>query len=399
MAPHEHDHRGAQTSGERAALAGDVASQALNEALGLSFFLLKIVMVLVVVLFFCSGIFRVKQYEQAIVLRFGKLVTYIDRETKAETPLFGPGLHFAWPFLIDEIVRLPVKQIIEEPINAFWYKEKSADTPGSATPAGIKQGEGGFSLTGDANILHSRWRVQYSIARPEEFIGRLADPSTLAEQGPKNIARTLTASLLRNAVIHTIASYHVDDAYRRQKDRLRKDVRALLRRRLEQLDVGIELKDVFLDAIVPPRQAKEAFDRVIEAEQENRQLIHQAEGYANETINAAKGKASAIVAKAEAYKVRVKEQADADADYIKDLLATYPQDPQMLNTFLEQRLIEVLEETLEAADEVFVVEDRGPQGRREIRLLINRDPKIQAKPKPQPEAEPPSELPPPAPPE
>lgn len=366
-----------QTAGERAALGGDAASQALNEALRVSFWLLKFAMVGVVVLFFFSGCYEVKEYEQAIVLRFGRVVYHTDTEGN-RTPLYGAGLHLAWPFLIDEVVRFPVGAVIEEPVEAFWYKEREED-PNATVPAGIKPGTEGFNLTADANILHSHWRVFYRIADPLKFCERLADPAALTPKGATGHVRGVVHSLLRNAIIRTIARYSVDDAYRNRKKLLQDEVQTALILHLKKLDVGIAIERVTLDAIVPPRQAKGAFDDVIEAEQEHSEQKHKAQGKASEILNAAKAEASRTKAQALAYKVRVKEQADADAAYIEDLLNKFPDKPDLLDIFLEHHLVEVLEETLKDAEEIYVVRP-GPGGRQEIRLYIKPDPTLEPQP-------------------
>ena len=54
--------------------ADAAGSQALAEALGSSFAIVKIVMGLMVVAFFCSGFFTVGPSEKAVILRFGKPV-------------------------------------------------------------------------------------------------------------------------------------------------------------------------------------------------------------------------------------------------------------------------------------------------------------------------------------
>jgi len=373
------DSHSPQTASERAALGGDAASQALNEALRGSFWLLKFAMVGVVILFLFSGCYEVKEYEQAIVLRFGRVVWHTG-ESGERTPLRGPGLHLAWPFLIDEVVRFPVGAIIEEPITAFWYKERE-DTPGMQVPAGIKPGTEGFNLTGDANILHSRWRIFYRIADPMKFCRDLADPDAITPEGATGHVRGLVHSLLRNAIIRTIAQYGVDDAYRKHKERVRHQVEEAMKAQLKALDVGIAVERVILDPnIVPPRQAKEAFDDVIKAEQEHSEQVHKAQGKASEILNKGEADASRATAQALAYKVWVKEQAEADAAYLTDLLDKFPDSPEMLDIFLEHRLIEVLVETLKDAEEVFVVQP-GPAGRREIRIFLKPDPKLQTQPK------------------
>jgi len=369
----------AQMASDRAARAGDAASQALNEALRVSFWLLKFAMVGVVVLFILSGCYEVKEYERAIVLRFGRVVYTTDPETREKTAVRAPGWHLAWPFLIDEVVRFP-SGVLQEPLDVFWYRERE-ETGHAAKLAGIKPGTEGYNLTGDANILHSRWRISYRINDPLKFVTHLADPSLLADEKAAGVVRALLHSLLRNAVIRTMARYDVDDAYRRRKAALQDDVERELRRQLSAQDVGVVIVEngVVLsgDGIVPPRQAKEAFDDVISAAQERDEMLRDAEGKASEIVNQADADASRIKAKAAAYKVRKKEQADADAAYITDLRKTFPDDPQQLDIFLEQRLIEILEETLKDAEEVYVVRP-GPGGRREIRLYVKPDPKLVA---------------------
>lgn len=371
------DPQGRQPGDEGVARRGDAAGEALNEALRVSFWILKIAMVAVVVFFCFSGLYEVKEYERAMVLRFGQTVYHKDPQTGERTALVGPGLHLAWPFLIDEIVYFPVGRIIEEPIDAFWYKERE-EQPGQPVPAGIKPGTEGFNLTGDANILHSRWVVRYRLTDPEKFLAGLADPDVLTEEGATGELQTLIHTLLQNAVIRSIARFGVDEAYRKGKERLRLAVQGNLRQQLEAVDVGVRLADkdpVLLTDIVPPRQAKEAFDDVIKAEQEYSRLVHDAEGAASKALSQARAEASRIQAQAAAYEVEVKEQAEADADYILDLLRKFPDNPEMIDIFLEQRLIEVIREVINAAQEVNVVQP-GPGGRREIRILLPRDPEL-----------------------
>ena len=101
--PHdEHEHR-VQPSADDA--PADAGSQALAEALRSSFVIVKVIMVILVIVFFGSGIFSVPPQEKAIILRFGKPVgTTVDQ-------LLGPGLHWAFPNPIDEVVKIPIGQI------------------------------------------------------------------------------------------------------------------------------------------------------------------------------------------------------------------------------------------------------------------------------------------------
>ena len=65
----------------------DAGSQALSEALRSSFAIVRFLMVLLVLAFLCSGIFKVGPDERAIKLHLGKPVRGGE--------LLGPGLHWS----------------------------------------------------------------------------------------------------------------------------------------------------------------------------------------------------------------------------------------------------------------------------------------------------------------
>ena len=76
----------------------DARSRALSEALQSSFKVVRVLMVALGIAFLCSGITKVDSGHQALQLRFGKF----------KSPILESGLHFAWPYPIDEIVQIPL---------------------------------------------------------------------------------------------------------------------------------------------------------------------------------------------------------------------------------------------------------------------------------------------------
>src|ERR1035438_2969468 len=99
---HEHHHE------HEAPEALDAGSQALAAALGSSFAIVKIVMVLMVLAFFGSGFFTVGPSEKAVILRFGKPVG------EGQKALLSSGLHWSFPYPIDEVVKIPITEIRSE---------------------------------------------------------------------------------------------------------------------------------------------------------------------------------------------------------------------------------------------------------------------------------------------
>src|SRR5664279_1258389 len=157
--PHDHDH---------AALVAtdDAGSHALAEALGSSFAIVKIVMVLMVVAFFCSGFFTVGPQEKAVILRFGKPVG------EGQKALLTSGLHWSLPYPIDEVVRIPITEIQKVSSNNGWYfTTPESELSGEEMPAGasLNPAVDGYVITADRNIIHVRATLSYHIEDPIKY--------------------------------------------------------------------------------------------------------------------------------------------------------------------------------------------------------------------------------------
>src|SRR5580692_8572736 len=100
--PHrEHAHSQALPPASGPPMSEDAGAQALAEAFRSSFFIVRVVMVILVVVFFCSGFFTVGPQERKVILRLGRPVG------EGAGALLGPGSHWAFPRPIDEVVRIP----------------------------------------------------------------------------------------------------------------------------------------------------------------------------------------------------------------------------------------------------------------------------------------------------
>ncbi|MHC4175235.1 MAG: SPFH domain-containing protein [Planctomycetota bacterium] len=124
----------------------DAAGKSLSEALRISFIVLKIIMIVLVAAFLASGFKTIGSDEQALVLRFGKI------RGAAEERLLDPGLHWIFPYPIDEIVRIPVAKKVNLAVNSFWYfqtkEEKLAGGKGRIRPEDpLKPTVDGYCLT------------------------------------------------------------------------------------------------------------------------------------------------------------------------------------------------------------------------------------------------------------
>ena len=195
--------------------------QALAEALQSSFRVLRVLMILLVVAYFASGIFTVKQHEKAFVLVLGKIRSTGDARIK------DAGLHWTWPRPFSEIVRVPAERVQAVSTDRFWAGGEQG--PAVIQNGPLTPGRDGYLLTGDANIIHCQWTVRYVIDRPEVYYFKLKEPQDLIRKA------------LEQAVLNAVASTGVDDALRSGQQELRDTVARLVRSALDRMDAGVSV--------------------------------------------------------------------------------------------------------------------------------------------------------------
>lgn len=259
----------------------DPGMQALSKALRLSFLILKVIMLLLVAGYLVSGFFQVDQEDVAIVMRFGKIRH--DR-------WLGPGVHWAWPFPIDEVIKLDARASHEVSVPTFWYstpegeaeralreeREESRDMPEAVEI----RGDGGFNITGDLNLLHSHWRATYTIDDPILYFLNVMEGETgIRGRGDE---RSLVTSSIENSVVRVMGGYEVYDAMIFNQDEITTRVREYAQERLNDLQTGIRLQQLSAyPQPAPPRPVANVFEEVLVAAQERRAEIDRAWGYAN----------------------------------------------------------------------------------------------------------------------
>ncbi|NIA17302.1 MAG: hypothetical protein GWO86_03030, partial [Planctomycetes bacterium] len=360
----------------------DPANKSLSEALKISFIVLKGIMVILIVIFFLSGVFTVAPDECAIVLRLGKI-----RGATTKQRILEPGLHLAIPYPVDTIITLPGKNaILSMSLDSFWYDERTPLRPGQ----GLNPITDGYCLTrndsvagisgNDYNIVHSKWKLTYKIADPElfyknVFIKAPAPGQSLADIVEEEL-RPLAESMLSDAIIATLVTYSIDEAIL-SNARISADVKKLLQEKFDSIDSGIEVDSVQITKpITWPRQVAGAFEKSIKASQQSQQEITEAHSYAENTLSETTGAAAEILAQARAYRTQVVEDARASADYLRKLLPEYRRSPKLV---LQKIYQDAIEEVLTNVQETIIVQPGKSSGKVEFRVLVNRDPALKKK--------------------
>lgn len=345
--------------------AEDAGSRALAEALGSSFAIVKIVMGLMVVAFFGSGFFTVGPQEKAVILRFGRPV--------GEGPkvLLNSGLHWALPYPIDEVVKIPISEVQHVTSNNGWYfTTPEAELSGSEPPAGpsLNPAVDGYVITADRNIIHVRATLYYRIVDPIRYMFDFADASNTVQNA------------LDNALLYTAAHFKVDSALYSDQAGFQEAVKKRAMDLIEQEQLGIAIDQCAIDGIIPPRQLKSVFDQVTTSRENRNKALNDAYSYTNRVLNQAGAQAITIT----------NEAATASANYVKSIQAEAKRFSQLLpqyqanaNLFEQMTFVQAMGQVFTNVQDKIYLPQRADGKPRELRLMLNREP-----PQPKPAAAP-----------
>ena len=400
----------------------DAAAKSLSEALRISFVILKVIMLVLIIIFLASGFRTVGSDEQAVVLRFGKI------RGVGEERLLSPGLHWIFPYPIDEIVKIPVQKKVNLPIDSFWYYQRAAEILGEGPKKRIdprqalnpvrdgycitrseKKDQAVMDSTGsDYNIVHCKWQLTYKIDDPERFfrnvfvdLEKIPPGQNYADVITKNITQPLEF-MFDDAVVTSMVNYTIDDILFEQMAGITQHVKSLLQEKLDTIESGIQVVSVQLTDKTWPRQVDEAFQASIKASQESQKAISEAKTYAEQTLNEVAGPvagqlyaalqdqntsneqleflwsqlagtAQDKIAEARAYQTKVVASAEARAEYLKKILPEFRKRPKLVMQKIYQ---DAIVDVLTNAEDKYVVQPAKDSKSREVRIYITRDPNI-----------------------
>jgi membrane protease subunit HflK len=362
---HDHEHDEKSPGSAPSPDVEDAGAQALADALRSSFGVVKFLMALLVLAFVVSCIFTVRPNEVAVVLRLGK-----PRGIGAER-ILRPGLHWALPYPIDEIVRIPVGQSHTATSTAGWYYTTPEEEASGAKPAPLpylRPGVDGYTLTGDGNIIHVRVTVSYRITDPLSYQFNFASATNLLQHA------------LDNALFYASARFTADDALYLNKLRFQEAVLARVNETLAKLKLGVTIETSEV-RVTPPLDVDEAFANVIKAQQQGDIKIRDAQAYARGATNKAVGEASVIVRDGVTASNYLVQTVAAEAQRFNDLLPRYRSDPDL---FKQRLLAETVQRVLTNAQYKLFLPERADGERRELRLQLSKPTEVPVKEKPNP---------------
>ncbi|RVD14014.1 MAG: FtsH protease activity modulator HflK [Mesorhizobium sp.] len=270
-----------------------------------------------VVLWAFKAVYTVQPDEVAVELRFGK----------PKTELSQPGLHFHWWPL--------------ETVETAKISEQLVDIGGGGATSGNTSG---LMLTGDQNIVNVQFSVAYQVSDPSAYLFDVSDPDGMLRQ--------VAESAMREAVGRRPAQ----DIFRDDRQGIAASVREIIQTTLDGYKAGLNVNAVSIEDAAPPREVADAFDEVQRAEQDEDKFVEQANQYSNQKLGQARGEAAQIREDAAAYKNRVVQEAEGEAQRFISVYDEYAKAPDVTRKRL---YLETMEKVLKDSSKVIVEQGNG----------------------------------------
>ncbi len=331
--PFEHHHPHYDDADQAAIEAKDPAQQSLTDALRVSFFVLKVIMAALVVVYLFSGFFTVGQNEVAVRLTFGQIVG----ATPEEQILPRGRLYAGWPFPISRPVKVDISERNVDIHESFWPEEVQRRT------TMLNPERDGSLLTADAGLVHGRFRVNYRLGMGHDGAGEGAvrvDPQRcidyITNVGEREEAERLIRQAARQAMIEFAATIDsdrflvVDPRRAAAGDRT---LRSMIQQALDETGAGILVTGVDVTERRLPGGVQEAQQAANEAVTRRGELVNEARREANEVLAAIAGGAYQsllyMVDRLEMLSIQIErgmiddlEQATAERDQLEAALDT-----------------------------------------------------------------------------
>ena len=275
--------------------------------------------------------------EQALLERFGEPV--------AGRAVLEPGLHFKWPWPVDQVYRHPTRQVqgftvgvvsdpeMEKEKTLVWtrphYKEEfnmlvasrdesaRSDVPGAEQPV-------------PANLIVVSIPVQYQITNLVAWAYQHANASNVL------------VHLANREVVRYLVNVDFDSVMSSQRQAAAEALRDRIQARANELKLGVQILFVGLQDIHPPlgnkmQMVAESFEKVVGAMQQKQTNILAAQAYEARRIPAASAEATNLVTQARSDQLLKVTTALAEAARFTNQLAAFRASPTVYpqRTYLE----------------------------------------------------------------
>jgi len=280
-------------------------------------------LIILVIIWVASGLYRVLPDEQGVVLRFGKFVNTTQ-----------PGLNYHIPYPIETALTPKVTKV-----NRIDVGFRTGSDTGFSSAGIADVPEESLMLTGDENIVNIDFSVFWVIKDAGKYLFKIQDP----EGTVKAAAET--------AMREVIAKSRIQPILTEGRSQIEVETQEIIQDILDEYNSGIQITQVQTQKADPPDQVIDAFRDVQAARADMERSKNEAEGYANDVIPRARGEAAKILQAAEAYKKQVVARAEGEASRFISIYTEYALAKEVTQ---ERMYLETMEKVLASIDKVII---------------------------------------------
>ncbi len=284
-------------------------------------------LMIILVLYIASGLYRVLPDEQGVVLRFGKFINTTQ-----------PGLHYHFPMPFERVLTPKVTKV-----NRVDVGFRPASDTGRSSGVGNVPEES-LMLTGDENIVDINYSVFWVIKDAGKFLFNI--------QSPVETVKATSETAMREV----IAKNEIQTILTEGRSNIEVEVQEITQQILDEYNSGIQITQVQTQQADPPAQVIDAFRDVQAARADRERSKNEAEAYANDVIPRARGEAEQVLQQAEAYKKEVVAKAEGEASRF---LAIYNEYKNAKQVTQERMYLETMEKVLADIDKVIIDKESG----------------------------------------
>jgi len=284
-------------------------------------------LIILILLWLASGLYRVLPDEQGIVLRFGKYIKTTQ-----------PGLNYHLPLPIERALTPKVTKVNRIDVGF-------RPTSDSGRVSGVDNiPEESLMLTGDENIVDINYSVFWVINDAQKFLFNIQSPIITVKAASETAMREV------------IARSKIQSILTEGRLQIENDVQKITQKILDEYGSGIQITQVQTQKADPPNQVIDAFRDVQAARADRERSKNEAEAYSNDVIPRARGEAEKILQEADAYKKQVVAAAQGDASRF---LAIYNEYKNAKQVTQERMYFETMEKVLADINKVIIDKNSG----------------------------------------
>ena len=284
--------------------------------------LIGLAVIVLISMWFFTGIYKIEPEEQGVILHFGAFHRIAE-----------PGLNYHLPAPIEQVIKIPVTRVERVEVGTRTAIGRTTNTTARKVP------EESLMLTGDENIVDIEFEVQWKVRDPAKFIFNVRDPELTV--------KSVSESAMREVVGRTpIAS-----ALTEGRGSIELEAKNIIQHVLDKYNMGIDIVRLQMREVQPPDAVIDAFRDVQTARADRERARNEAETYRNDIIPRARGDAEKIIQDAEAYQQQVVAKAQGEAGRFVSVYDKY----KLAKDITRRRLyLETMEDLLKGMNKVII---------------------------------------------